>query len=705
MYTGEDQGDRLGRGLAAVGDVNDDGIDDVAVGAYENVVGSETTGSVFVFDSALSMKDVSSTSGITYPETEPYASVTLDFDTASHHDNLGPDLFIAFDDESGRLYRNMGHADGILTFANVGTDGFAAGDGPISGHRGAAVADYDNDGDIDFFISHESEPKLYENVGSSEDHFFDDVRTPSPTSPLEGVDDSWAATWGDYDRDGYVDLYVVRASDTATPTGITGEQDRLFRSRIDTEGDFENVTEQQGIGLKTGATKTITASWADVDLDGNLDLYVGCLDPGGLGGEVGTFYLNMGRGTFEDKTGAGTGPSIPPIAYATGIAWADLDRDADLDLIVSRVEPGTSPDNILTRRNDGSGRFLYGQVGGLEETAKMRGAIPVDYDLNGFVDVLGAPESAEQAPLHAAYEIAGAVTFVERGERIGLTSGVAGGLSVYDHDGDGDLEAYIGRTHTDELKTDYFFEAGRNTDQSKPAATWLGVKLEATAGGNNRSAIGAKVKATVPASGTPKFEMLREVGSSAGRGGQESLIQRFGFGELQDSVKITVTWPDGYSESKTYTIDNTDPDLKLNGIRSFVETAHAPSVRSSTLELLFQPKTGQVVDWIIRWETDYNSDPGTLEVKVSKTRGTGPTCYQPPTDPGENYLTLDASMGTVETSVTPLADDGYLNEIRWKNRPCVAGCEYKAFDPVCKMGTKTSASGASDTTTLPACLQ
>ncbi len=569
---------------------------------------------------------------------------------------------------------------------------FATGEEPAVGSRGIAVADYDNDGRLDVFVADEQNPVLYRGIDSDGDEKLDAV----DSDIIDDIDKSVAAAWGDYDRDGCLDLYVVRASGTLSPTGITGEQDRLFYSQVVAgEVVFVNVTSDSGLGLKTASTKTIAASWADVDQDGNLDLYVASIDAGGATGEYGTFYYNKGGGQFEDRTAAASGPAIGNIAYSTGITWEDLDRDGDLDLVLSRVDPGASADNIWTCENDGNGRFSMEQIGGIEVSDPMNGVMAVDYDLNGIVDLIGAPEDSDQAPLLAGYESTGGVSYLERGERIGLSAKAAGGLSIYDHDGDGDLEAFLGRTYTG-TPDEVLYEAGRNSEHSTPAATWVGIKLSTPAiSGNNRYGIGALIKATVPATGTPKFEIVSEMGSAAGRGGQDQLVQYFGFGELQDDVLITVTWPDGYEQTETYTTST-----GLNSVQTISETAHAPGIVTKSLELIFQPLPGERVDWLIRWESLCNSDPASLQVTVDAGTRNGPSCFDP-----EGPITLTASTANVETSVTPLANGNYLNQIRWKNRTCTAVCKYIAYDPECAMGTMVSSSADADETSLPACLQ
>jgi len=636
LYLGDDTGDAMGRGLAAVGDINDDGLDDLAVSAPVHDESGASGGAVFIFDSALSFKDVSEDSEMDLSGDEPYASAVINYDQGSAGDK-GPDLVVTFDDERGRLYRNDGFSVSIagqFVYSEQQESAFGTDNEPADGSKGIAIADYNNDGEFDIFVAHNgspSEPKLYKGVSN-------DTFTDVTSSEISGADKSVAAAWGDYDRDGYLDLYVVRATGTLTPAGIIAQQDRLFHSEVADGNGFDDVTADTGIGLKTSNTKTIAASWADVDMDKNLDLYVASL---ASGTEYGTFYHNVGEGEFEDRTASSSGPGIGNVNYATGLTWADLDRDQDLDLIVSRVDPSGSAENIMTHENDGSGYFTATQIGGIDSSDPMNGVMAVDYDLNGVVDLLGAPRDADQAPLHAGYEPASVLTFLERGERVGLTSKATAGIALYDHDEDGDLEAFLGRTHSTTAE-DFLFEAGRNAEHSTPAATWIGIKLKADKGGNNYYGIGARITAENGA-----IELIKEMGSAAGRGGQDQLIAYFGFGEAEDDVDITVEWPDGKSQSVTYSIGG-----GLNQINEIEEDAHVPNIKAGTFEFFFQPKPGELVDWVIQWETHFNSDPSLLEVTVDEDSKNGGGCFSDPNFP----VLLTAANGNVETSVSPLAN-------------------------------------------------
>jgi hypothetical protein len=163
------------------------------------------------------------------------------------------DLFTANQngDEDG-VFRNLG--DG--TFADVAAElgMHQPGRTGEQGSVGVAVADYDNDGDLDLFVASYGADVLWQNQG---DGTFVDV---APGTPLASDHHSVAAAWGDYDNDGWVDLYVDRYLNTEAET-----PDALFRN---VGGSFEEVTPL--VMLERGGTHGV--AWADFDMDGDVDL-------------------------------------------------------------------------------------------------------------------------------------------------------------------------------------------------------------------------------------------------------------------------------------------------------------------------------------------------------------------------------------------------------------------------------------------------
>ena len=236
---------------------------------------------------------------------------------------------------------------------------------------GVAVADYDNDGKLDLFVTGYNGNVLYHNLGNCK---FEDV---TEKAGVRGGGFSTGAAWGDYDRDGNVDLFVARYSHLdmnnlpqfgsnkfcrfkgilvqCGPWGLEGEGDFLYHNLGNCK--FEDVTDKAGVrgsGFMTGA------AWGDYDRDGFVDLYVsryshldmnnlpqfgsnkfcrfkGILvqcGPWGLEGESHFLYHNRGDGTFEEvSVKAGVHDDIG--YYGLGAMWVDYDDDGWPDLLVA----------------------------------------------------------------------------------------------------------------------------------------------------------------------------------------------------------------------------------------------------------------------------------------------------------------------------------------------------------------------------------
>ena len=125
--------------------------------------------------------------------------------------------------------------------------------------------------------------------------------------------------WLDYDRDGWLDLYVVQ-SGSYPPNASAAAQDRLFRND---RGRFVDVTREAKL---RDAAYGMGAVAADYDNDGDTDLYVT-----NYGDNI--LYRNNGDGTFTDVTAAA---GVAAGNWSTSAAWTDIDNDGDLDLFVVR---------------------------------------------------------------------------------------------------------------------------------------------------------------------------------------------------------------------------------------------------------------------------------------------------------------------------------------------------------------------------------
>jgi hypothetical protein len=219
-----------------------------------------------------------------------------------------------------KLYRSNGDS----TFTNVTT---TAG---ISGNfNGGAWADYDNDGWLDFYSTNGRAGEtdvLWHNEG---DGTFLDVSV-SAGNPVDD-DPTQGCSWGDYDLDGYVDLYVGNY-ETSIPDYY---RDRFYHNEGD--GTFTDVTDSSGVApdLPEQDPNRGAIAWCDFNQDGLPDLYIGNyrLKPNYL-------WLNNGDGTFTDVSLDKGVKGIRISGYyghTVGAEWVDYDNDGDWDLYVANL--------------------------------------------------------------------------------------------------------------------------------------------------------------------------------------------------------------------------------------------------------------------------------------------------------------------------------------------------------------------------------
>jgi len=176
--------------------------------------------------------------------------------------------------------------------------------------QGVGCADYDNDNDLDIFIASEPTNTLFRN----EHGVFYDVSYPAGfVYPFDIDTTGMAAAWGDYNNDGWLDLYV-------TPWRVN-QHGKLYRNNGD--GTFSEIANSAGVGIEEWGTN---ASFGDFDNDGWLDIFV-------VSGSYGAhLYMNNHDETFADRANAA---GIIEDGWCGGSSIGDLDSDGRLDIVLS----------------------------------------------------------------------------------------------------------------------------------------------------------------------------------------------------------------------------------------------------------------------------------------------------------------------------------------------------------------------------------
>ena len=219
---------------------------------------------------------------------------------------------------------------------------------------------------------------------------------------------------GDYDNDGLEDIYVC---------ALNGGPNRLYRNL----GHFlfEEVSAQAGVNY-SGTSKV--SSWADIDNDGDADLYVGNRD------EAGLLYINQGDGTFTEESSL---RGLINNAPASSVLFSDVNRDGWLDVYIGNV---LKPNVLFI--NTGQGHFTdHTQASGATDQAVAMGSVFFDYDLDGDDDLYLTHDA--QVP-YILYENMGDASFQNKSQDAQVNyAGFGMGVDVADYNLDGYMDMYI----------------------------------------------------------------------------------------------------------------------------------------------------------------------------------------------------------------------------------------------------------------------
>ena len=475
------------------------------------------------------------------PETVGAGCAFFDFDGDGWPDILlinGKDFTPGGRKTTAALYHNNHNG----TFTDV-TKGSGL-DVEIYG-LGVAIADYDNDGRDDVYITALEGDHLFHNEGNGK---FRDV---TQAAGIRNANFGTSAAWLDYDRDGKVDLFVANyvewtakgdkfcsldgsTKSYCTPETYKGTRSRLYHNLGN--GRFEDVTEKAGLGDAT--SKSLGVTVLDYNNDGWPDLFVANdTQPNKL-------YRNLGNGAFkEEAVAAGVAYGDDGVARgAMGADAGDYDRSGRPHLLVGNF----SNQMLGLYHNEGNGLFVdeapASTVGRGSLLSNTFGVFFFDYDLDGYPDILAVnghiedqigrvhPKISYQEP-PLLFRNLGNRRFDNVSSKVGTAftkALVARGAAYADFDHDGDLDVLISTNNGPAvlLRND-----GGNRNH------WLSVRLAGTK--SNRDGIGAVVR--VESGGGKQWNMVRSGSSYCS---QSDLALTFGLG-ADATANVDVVWPSG----------------------------------------------------------------------------------------------------------------------------------------------------------------
>ncbi|WP_420629376.1 FG-GAP-like repeat-containing protein [Candidatus Leptofilum sp.] len=402
---------------------------------------------------------------------------------------------------------------------------------------GASFADYNNDGWPDLYVVNWGQNVLFRNEAGQG---FTNVTFQAGVGGKE--DNSQTASWGDYNNDGWLDLYVANwACYPQCGRPNQGDTDRLYHNNGD--GTFTEVTRLLN-GQTYGAG--FVASFTDYDNDGDQDIYL-------VNDE---FLFPIGNKLWRnDGPGCAAEGDEDPLAHCfteiaeeagadtrvmgMGLATSDYDNDGDFDFYFSNAGPMT----LL--QNQGDGRFHdVAQQAGVEMSQNIAwAATALDYDNDGWQDLyLAVMTTADHQGIAAnpLFHNNGDGTFsrVSSGSGAGDV-GPTMGIALADFDNDGWVDLLLG--NKDE---GYSLLHNQSGDQS--GNNWLTLELVG-AGPVNRDGVGSRVTIRT-ADGNVQ---MREVQNGSSLGAGHDLRLHFGLGAFELVDELTIRWPDGRTQTFT----------------------------------------------------------------------------------------------------------------------------------------------------------
>jgi len=495
-----------------------------------------------------SFTDVTDSAGIDHLMFGPMGggAAVLDYNNDGHED-----VYVIGGLSGDKLLKNNG--DGTFSEINMGLSGLSA---VLDKYTiGVAAGDINNDGNRDLFVTtwgFFSNPSVFASNQLFRNNGNGTFTNITNSSGISG-DKTWSfsATFGDFNLDGYLDIYVGNYVDSTVilrdSLGISiGYANTCFPNYLYLNNGDETFTE---VGSSLGMDNTgcaLATAFTDYDADQDIDLYV-ANDFGEWVVPNVLYRNNHPQPNFADvsvSSGANAG------MYGMGIGVGDYDEDGDFDYYVTNVGR-----NVLFQ-NNGDGTFSdVADSAGVANTWVVQdslnttgwGANFFDYDHDTYLDLfvsngwIGTPDFI---PTHSFdpnkfYENNRDGTFTDISTSAGVAdTSISRGSVIFDYDNDGDMDLLV-------MNVDYYGGIG---DTLEPKVTllrndaangnWLKVKVQGVV--NARDGFGTRARAVVDGR-----SFIREVGGGSGHASQNSSIMHFGLAIYSEFDTLEILWLGG----------------------------------------------------------------------------------------------------------------------------------------------------------------
>lgn len=482
------------------------------------------------------------------------------------------------------LYKNNG--DG--TFTKI-TGQAITDDVHLTG--GANWGDYDEDGDLDIYVS------LTEDSFGGNDYynflFINDgagnfTKSTTAGPPIDEGEHSNVGGFGDYDNNATLDIFQKN--------GWQGFKREHSLYSNDGDGTFTEID----AGDMTGSTSSAFISGfsaCDFDMDGDLDIFI-C-----SGGLVDNWlYRNDGSNTFV-SVGAFTGN------FSNGCSWGDIDNDGDFDLFIANYGDAEKEENDLYL-NNGDGSFTKNTTSiVVTEPSWSMGSAFGDIDNDGDLDLFVANDYQYDSNPNFLYINNGDGTFTKNTTTVAATdpmSQAPHGVAFADYDNNGFIDLFAA-VHG----PNFFLE--NNAPNSGNTNNWILINLTGTT--STKTAIGAKVWATATIGGT-QVTQLRQVAAQTGMASNNSYRVHFGFGDATVISELKIEFLP-VSLAKTSTLI-TYTNVQTNQILNIEEST---PIAVELISFQATPLDNGMVN--LSWTTAQESNNAGFYVQKSTARHTG----------------------------------------------------------------------------------
>lgn len=456
------------------------------------------------------------------------------------------ELYVTMRVGANKLFKNNGPdpITGIYDFTDVALSLGVA--DALNDGGGVSIADINNDGWDDIFLANCDGNRLFVNDGpdiNGDFSFTDIISTAFLDGTAGGNSRSPSASWGDYDKDGYLDLYIAQHYPILGSSGGTNQDFLYHNNGPNGTGNFTFTDVSSSLVIDSLMGYGFIGGWSDYDKDGDMDIFL-----------INDCPIANGKKTKVWRNDGGTDPlawnfvevsvsiGIDDCRNGMGIGVGDYNRDGWMDIFYTNIG------DCVLYSNDTDGTFTdISAPAGIDIQPQYHfswGNAFIDYDLDGWQDIMvsigalslfsGNPNNEQP---NMFFRNNGDSTFTEMASTLGLADTRQSRSAIYgDYDNDGDLDLYV---------TNYEENCVLNKNNLNNGKHWLKVHLSGTQ--SNQDGLGSKIKLTTPDGVIQYYETK----SGSNLGGGDSPYAHFGLDDNTMISELEITWLSGEVQTMT----------------------------------------------------------------------------------------------------------------------------------------------------------